>query len=125
MVIFVESERLVKIQDTEMSSSTVSNASLAEIAAINASSTIFVRTWCFGMIVLGLIGHCLNVYVFTRPILRHNPCSRYFLASALSGFLVVGFNFPIRLMQAGYTMNIVTQSAIACQMITMILFWAR
>lgn len=108
-----------------MSSSTVSNATLAEINAINASSIVFIRTWCFGMIVLGVIGHTLNVYTFTRPLLRHNPCSRYFLASAVSGCLVVFVNFPIRLLQAGYNMNIVTQSTIACQMITFILFWAR
>lgn len=106
-----------------MSSS--ANATLAEIKAINASSIVFVQTWCYVMMILGVIGHTLNVYTFTRPLLRHNPCSRYFLASAVSGCLVVGLNLPIRLMQAGYAMNIVTQSALACQMITFILFWVR
>ena len=102
-----------------------SNATAAQISALVYSSTIFTRTWCFTMFALGTVGHTLSVYIFTRPTLYSNPCARYFLASAISGYAVVFMSIPVRLLQAGYTLNVVTYSEMACKILTFLLFWAR
>ncbi|CAF4160203.1 unnamed protein product [Adineta steineri] len=62
----------------------LSNASLAEINALHYGNIIFYQFWSYLLVCLGTVGHSLNIYVFTRPILRSNPCTRYFLATAIA-----------------------------------------
>lgn len=39
------------------------------------------------LLVLGTIGNILNILVFTRPLLRTNPCSLYFISGSIINFL--------------------------------------
>lgn len=39
------------------------------------------------LLVLGTIGNILNILVFTRPLLRTNPCSLYFVSGSTVNFL--------------------------------------
>ncbi|CAF1553931.1 unnamed protein product, partial [Didymodactylos carnosus] len=41
------------------------------------------------MLLLGLIGNTLNVYVFTRKALRKNPCVILFLCSTIANFFAL------------------------------------
>ncbi|CAF4373274.1 unnamed protein product, partial [Adineta steineri] len=61
-----------------------SNATLAEVNALNYGNSIFYQIWTYLLLCLGTIGHSLNIYVFTRPTLRSNPCTRYFLAATIT-----------------------------------------
>lgn len=38
-------------------------------------------------LILGTIGNILNILVFTRPLVRKNPCSIYFVSGSISNFL--------------------------------------
>ncbi|CAF2371503.1 unnamed protein product [Rotaria sp. Silwood2] len=75
------------------------NISASEIVAIDEIGIKFVSIWCYLMLILGLIGHTLNMCVFTRSSLRSNPCSCYFLAATVSGICVVTINIFLRLLQ--------------------------
>ncbi|CAF3742123.1 unnamed protein product [Rotaria sordida] len=47
-------------------------------------------------LILGSIGHILNILVFTRPLIRTNPCSIYFVSGSIANFisLYVGLITP-------------------------------
>ncbi|CAF0723232.1 unnamed protein product [Adineta steineri] len=64
----------------------LSNATMAEINALNYANEVFFLFWTFASIALGTVGHLLSIYVFTRPILRSNPCACYFLAATVTVF---------------------------------------
>lgn len=93
--------------------------------AIINSSRIFYQFWSYLMICLGIIGHSLSVYVFTRPTLRSNPCVRYFLAATISGFFVTLVNVPLRLLQAMYNYDAFGYSNLSCKLLTFIVSWSR
>ncbi|CAF0726124.1 unnamed protein product [Adineta steineri] len=102
-----------------------SNTIATEADIIKADGIIFYQVWCYSMLTFGIIGHTLSIYVFTRPVLRSNPCSRYFLASTISGCFVVLINMPLRLLQLGYNINIFTNSIVVCKIVSLLLLWAK
>ena len=61
-----------------------SNISTLQLASnnLNFIAMMFIRCYCYVVIPLGIVGHLLSIYVFTRVTLRSNPCSRYFLAAS-------------------------------------------
>ena len=103
-----------------------SNATLAEINALNYGNIIFYQFWSYLLIGLGTIGHSLNIYVFTRPILRSNPCTRYLLAATISGIIVIYFNVLFRLIQVIYpAYSPFGYSTTSCKILSFIVFCAR
>lgn len=83
--------------------STLNSTNLQAAAdKLNFIGMIFVRCYSFIAIPLGLIGHSLSIYVFTRPRLRSNACARYFLAATIIGLFVTCYNLPMRLIQSGF-----------------------
>ncbi|CAF0734527.1 unnamed protein product [Adineta steineri] len=104
----------------------LSNTTLAEINALNYDNRIFFQFWSYSLLCLGIIGHSLNIYVFTRPILRSNPCTHYFLAATItSGFMTI-FNFPLRLIQYMYpAYNPFGYSTASCKVLTFMVMCAR
>ncbi|CAF1360826.1 unnamed protein product [Adineta ricciae] len=96
-----------------------SNATLAEINYITYVNQVINQFYSYFLICFGTIGHLLNIYVFTRPILYSNPCARYFLAATISGFLVATINIPMRLVQSTYPMyNPFGYSTASCKILT-------
>ncbi len=87
---------------TNMTSSNITILQL-EANEFHYISMMFIRCYCYLIMPLGTVGHLLNIYVFTRPSLRSNPCVMYFLAATVFGFLIVCHNLPVRLIQVGYT----------------------
>jgi hypothetical protein len=85
-----------------MSSSTISSLVL-EAHNLNYIAMMFIRCFCYVVIPLGSVGHLLNVYVFTRPLLLSSPCSRYFLAASIVGIINIFYTLPIRMIQSGFT----------------------
>ncbi|CAF1446087.1 unnamed protein product [Adineta steineri] len=79
-----------------------SNATLAEINALNYGNSIFYQIWTYLLLCLGTIGHSLNIYVFTRPTLRSNPCTRYFLAATITGIYIILTSCLWRYLQITY-----------------------
>lgn len=50
----------------------------------------------------GTIGHLMSIYVFTRPTLRTNSCSMYFLAASIIGLINTCYVLPIRMVQSAF-----------------------
>ncbi|CAF1461951.1 unnamed protein product [Adineta steineri] len=97
--------------------------SSSSITINNIKQSTIISTQVFGisLFIIGVIGHTLSIYVFTRRIFRSNPCVCYFLASTLSGCVVVYINIPLKLLQVGYNIDVFTYSVAMCQSLTYIL----
>ena len=103
-----------------------SNSSLAQISALNYANSVFYQIWSYLLIVFGTIGHILNIYVFTRPSLRSNPCTRYFLAATISGIFCIYINTLFRFLQTLYpSSNPFGYSSASCKILTFIVFCSR
>jgi hypothetical protein len=103
-----------------------SNASLDEINALRYGNMIFYQFWSYLLICLGTFGDSMNIYVFTRPVLRSNPCARYFLAAAICGLLVIPANVLTRLLQMIYpAYNPFGYSSASCKILTFIALCAK
>ncbi|CAF2969921.1 unnamed protein product [Rotaria sp. Silwood2] len=101
------------------------NISDSEVNAINATSIAFISIWCYLMIIFGLIGHILSIGVFTRPSLRSNPCSCYFLAATISAIGLVAINVLLRLLQTVYKINIYMGSVTICKFLSWLFLWIK
>lgn len=66
------------------------------INQLNAATPIVVLSEILISCVPGTIGLILNILVFTRPTLRLEPCSVYFLSSAIFNLFVVFIVMPVR-----------------------------
>ncbi|CAF1401897.1 unnamed protein product [Adineta ricciae] len=103
-----------------------SSSNITETIFIQQTTIIFARIWCYSIIILGIIGHMSSIYVFTRPSFRSNSCIWYFFGATISGICVVTITIPIRLLQAGYNINLLANSLVVCKAITLLLLqWAR
>lgn len=107
-----------------MESSNTSNIDTA-VNFFQWNLQIFVRCWCPIIFFLGIIGHSLSIYVFTRPTLRPNPCARYFLASAIVGYCIILIYIPIRTLQWGYDIESTIYSIATCKIVTFLLIWMK
>lgn len=103
----------------------ISNITESDVDSIRMVTFVFVRCWSLFLMFLGTIGHSLNLYVFTRPKLRKNPCVRYFLAATISGMIVTYVVIPIRLLQLGYQIDLIGYSNVTCKILLFIVFWSK
>jgi hypothetical protein len=84
-----------------MSSSTVSSLVL-EANNLNYITMMFIRCYCYIAIPLGIVGHSISIYVFTRRTLRIVPCGRYFLAASIIRLLQTCYSLPMRMIQSAF-----------------------
>jgi hypothetical protein len=73
-----------------------STSTQSTIAYLNFITTELNRFIPITFLVLGTIGNILNIMVFTRPTLRTNPCSIYFISGSIVNFfsLYIGLVTP-------------------------------
>ncbi|CAF4443441.1 unnamed protein product [Rotaria sp. Silwood2] len=55
--------------------------------------------------ILGIIGHLLNVRLFTRSTMIKNSCCNYFLASSCIDLIRLFFSVFVRMLDLGYNIN--------------------
>jgi hypothetical protein len=97
-----------------------------EAKYINWIAMMFIRCYCFLMIPLGIIGHSLSIFVFTRRSLRASPCTMYFLAATIFGLLSSCFILPMRLVQSGYIgVDPAVHSIVICKIVWFLLYSIR
>ena len=59
--------------------------------------------WAFPpLVIFGLVGHLLNMILFTRPNLIRNSCCNYCLASSCMALIQIVFGQFFRLLKSGY-----------------------
>jgi hypothetical protein len=64
---------------------------------LNTAASVIVINLAFLSCAPGIVGLILNVLVFTRPILRREPCSLYFFfSSTCFNLFVVFIIMPVR-----------------------------
>lgn len=85
-----------------MSSSSNLSSLAIEANTLNYISMMFIRYFCCLIIPFGIIGHSMSIYVFTRPTLRSNPCSMYFLAATIVGMMDTCYVLPMRMIQSAF-----------------------
>lgn len=101
---------------TTIISTTTPNLLLAA-SSLNYATMLFIRCYCFVVIPLGMSGHLMSVYVFTRRTLIVNPCSTYFLAATIVGIVNTCYTLPMRLLQSGFVdTDPGARSAIFCKL---------
>jgi len=67
------------------------------------------------LVALGTLSCVLNVLVFTKKILRKNPCSIYFVALNISNILLIYQSLLFNILQAGYNINPAAHSLPLCR----------
>lgn len=91
---------------------------LSNLDAIRTTVKLFSLNWSVIMIIIGFIGHSLNVVVCTRPALWSKPCVRYLFASSIAGYLIIFFLIPSRLLQYAYGINIFSSAQALCKILS-------
>jgi len=77
----------------------------ATINQLNAATSAIFGVVSFINFASGSVGLLLNILVFTRPALRREPCSFYFLLSTCYDLFVVFFIMPVRILSQVYNIN--------------------
>jgi hypothetical protein len=73
----------------------------------------------------GSIGLVLNIIVFTRPSLRRQPCSIYFIASNICNIYIVFYMLPVRIASGSFDIDPASFSNIVCKLQIFILYTLR
>ncbi|CAF1504498.1 unnamed protein product [Adineta steineri] len=68
------------------------------INQLNAAASAIVLVVSIINFVLGVVGQLLNLLVFTRPTLRREPCTLYFLSSTCFNLFIVFIVIPVRIL---------------------------
>ncbi|CAF1311405.1 unnamed protein product [Adineta ricciae] len=66
-------------------------------------------------IVFGTFGNICNIIIFTRPALRTNPCSMYFLAGSINNTIAIYFTIFVRYMIEAWNLDITLTSVFICK----------
>lgn len=77
-----------------------------QINELNQAASTFFLVVSIVNFILGSIGLLVNVIVFTRPILRREPCSLYFLISSCYNLFVVFIVMPTRVLSNSYSISL-------------------
>ncbi|CAF3093481.1 unnamed protein product [Rotaria sp. Silwood2] len=80
----------------------MSNNSSPTLLHINEITTNIYRFTFPPLIIFGLIGHILDIIIFTRPKLISNSCCNYFLTSSCVSIIQILFGQLFRLLKGGY-----------------------
>jgi hypothetical protein len=86
------------------------------LADINQQMTIYVG---FFIIVLGLLGNGLNVFIFSSVrVYRTTPCSFYFLVGSIGNMLYLLINVTTRIISVGYGWDLAGIAVVWCKVRT-------
>ena len=99
-----------------MSTSTA-NATDA-IAYYRQRTATFAQCYCTFLFASGVVGHILNIYIFTRRTLRSNACVRYFLASSIVSCVIVYCTIPLRYLSYTYGIDVFVSSVTVCRLLS-------
>ncbi|CAF1468050.1 unnamed protein product [Adineta steineri] len=87
-------------------------------------STQFNRYFSILIFLFGTIGNLLNCLVLSRPSLRSNPCTFYFLISSIANIISITSGLPSRIL-SGWNMDITSTNAFLCKFRAFIMFVSR
>ncbi|CAF1612938.1 unnamed protein product, partial [Adineta ricciae] len=83
----------------------MSSVNIAINQLSTATTTVVLVLLCLAF-VFGLVGLILNIIVFTRPNLRNEPCSFYFLSSTYFNLFFVIIIIPVRILSNSFNIDL-------------------
>ena len=86
------------------------------IQRLSAISLEFNRIVPICQLVFGTFGNILNILIFTRQSLRHNPCSMYFLASSVNNLFVLYVATLTRYLSSAWQIDPSNSNVILCKL---------
>ena len=89
------------------------------------ATTIMNFTLLMISFVPGSIGLALNVFVFTRPSLRQQPCSIYFLGATFCNLYIVFVMIPVRISSGSFDTDPASFSNVICKLQIFMLYVTR
>jgi hypothetical protein len=92
---------------------------------VNTAASVVSLSLSFVNLVLGAIGLMCNVFVFTRPTLRRQPCSLYFFASTCYNFYVILVVIPVRILSNNFNIDSANYNLGCCKIETFSFYTAR
>jgi len=98
---------------------------MLSINQINAAASIVLVTITSINLIIGAVGHIFNLIIFTRPSLRREPCSLYFLSSTCFNLFIVGVILPVRILSNGFNIDIANYNLGICKIETFAFYSAR
>ncbi|CAF1593447.1 unnamed protein product, partial [Adineta steineri] len=102
--------------------SNVSNTNLAE--TLDLISIQFNRYFSIFIFLFGTIGNLLNCLVLSRPSLRSNPCTFYFLISSIANIISITCGLTSRIL-SGWNMDLTSTNAFLCKFRAFIMLVSR
>ncbi|CAF1544696.1 unnamed protein product [Adineta ricciae] len=66
-------------------------------------------------LIFGTFGNVFNIIIFTRPALRTNPCSMYFLAGSINNIIFIYSGIFVRYMIDAWNLDITLTSVVICK----------
>ncbi|UJR11396.1 hypothetical protein I4U23_015576 [Adineta vaga] len=84
------------------------------VTNLNLISTWINRVFPVLQIVFGTCGNLFNIIVFTRPTLRDNPCSMYFLAGTISNFIEIYMEILYQYLKSNWNWDPTNTNTIWC-----------
>lgn len=75
--------------------------------------------------VLGAVGLTCNIFVFTRPTLRRQPCSLYFFSSTCYNFYVILVVIPVRIVSNNFNIDLANYNLGCCKFETFSFYTTR
>ncbi|CAF1004387.1 unnamed protein product [Adineta steineri] len=98
---------------------------MSYIDQLNTAASVTAITLSLISWVPGVIGLVLNVFIFTRPALRHEPCSLYFLTSSYFNLFVIFIILPVRTVTSSLNMDLGNYNIVICKMESYIFYVVR
>ncbi|CAF1343190.1 unnamed protein product [Adineta ricciae] len=93
------------------------------INQINTATTTVVSSILSINFILGSVSLIFNIIIFTRPKLRQQPCSIYFLTSSYLNLFVIYIVLPVRIVSSSFNVDLANYNLIVCK-IEFFLFFA-
>ncbi|CAF4304046.1 unnamed protein product, partial [Adineta steineri] len=85
------------------------------INQINTAVTTIVLSLSIINFIFGGIGLIFNVLIFTRPSLRGEPCSLYFLFSTYFNLFFIFVIVPVRVVSEGFNLDLANFNLVICK----------
>ena len=66
--------------------------------------------------ILSSLGCILNILVFTKKLLRKNPCSTYFIGANIFNFLFINSLLLTTTLECGFNIPVITKNTVVCRL---------
>ena len=85
---------------------------IEQLSSIGRFLNIYIGSF---MLCAGLLGSCINLWLFTQHRFRKSPCSRFIAASSLFDFIHLIVALLFRILADGFSIDPTSSTVIGCR----------